>query len=97
MGHLKTFAKGVALGGLVGVVYGFFTAPKKGSEMQKEAKLNIKKLAKKGKSLQRKIEPKVKKAIKKVEKSARGGSALGRKAIKKGKTIIKKNNKRKKK
>ncbi|MDD5731740.1 MAG: YtxH domain-containing protein [Patescibacteria group bacterium] len=66
MSYLKTFAKGVALGGLVGVIYGLFNAPKKGKEMQKEAKSTLKKLAKKEKGIEKKIAPKVKKAIKRV-------------------------------
>lgn len=90
MSHFKTFAKGVALGGLVGVIYGLFTAPKKGSEMQKEAKSNIKKIVRKGKSLQREINPKVKKAIRSAKK-------IEKKAVVKGKKIVKKYNKRKKK
>lgn len=68
MGHLKTFAKGVALGGIVGVIYGLFTAPKKGSEMQKEAKTEIGKLVKKGKKAAKKAVKIEKKAVKKYKR-----------------------------
>lgn len=68
MGHLKTFAKGVALGGIVGVIYGLFSSPKKGSEMKKEAKVEINKLVKKGKKVAKKAEKIEKKAVKKYKR-----------------------------
>ena len=69
------------MGGLVGVIYGLFNAPKKGKEMQREAKSTIKKLVKKGKGLKRKIEPKVRKAVKKAVR-------IEKKAVKKGKRLV---------
>uniref|UniRef100_A0A7C4M0G0 YtxH domain-containing protein n=1 Tax=candidate division CPR3 bacterium TaxID=2268181 RepID=A0A7C4M0G0_UNCC3 len=70
MSHLKSFLKGVALGGLVGVAMGLFNAPKKGAEMQKDAKKVIKNISKKGKEMKKEIEPKIKKAVKDSKKLA---------------------------
>jgi len=83
MGYLKTFAKGVALGGIVGVIYGLFNAPRKGSELKKELAPKLRKAIVSARKVEKKALSKGKKVVKK--------------AVKIEKKAVKKYNKRKKK
>lgn len=71
MSHLKTFAKGVAFGGIVGVLMGIFSAPKKATlrvasrRLGKTKKPKLKRAAKK-------VIGNVKKTAKKANKNKKG-------------------------
>lgn len=71
MGHLKTFTKGVLLGGLVGIIYGLFNAPKKGSELKKEFAPKLRKAMMGAKKVEKKALSKGKKIVNKVRATAK--------------------------
>ena len=90
MGHFKNFAKGVVLGGIVGVVMGLFNAPKKGVELQKEARKKVDELIKRGKKLQKDLEPRIKKTAREAKKVQKTALKQSRKLVSKARKIAKK-------
>ena len=68
---IRTFFKGVALGGIVGTVMGLFNAPKKGEELQRDAKKKVDELVKRATKIEKKAVKEGKKIVSKAKKAVK--------------------------
>lgn len=89
MSTIKSFVKGVIFGGIIGATAGILLAPKKGTEMQEEAKEALGEIIKKGKKIEKEFAPQIKKAKRMVKKVSKKAIKVEKGVVRKAKKIVK--------